>query len=449
MPREKAGVDLRREWVAAEVEFACPGGYETLVPEKVYVPMLQHTGVPCAPLVKKGDRVRLGQKIGDSDQFISAPVHASVSGRVLDIAEYPQARGGGALCVVIQNDGREERVQGDAAASETPEEIRRAVREAGLAGMGGAAFPTHVKLDVRDAVVDTLVLNGAECEPGIFADNALMHMCAHEIVTGAHLAMRAVGANRILIGIEGDKAGAVEMMTLAAETAPASVKVGVLPWLYPQGAEKQLIQTLTGRQVPEGALPPKAGAVVLNVATARAVFDAVERGTPLTHRICTVTGDVKKPQNVRFPLGTRVGEMLEFCGGFSDKPSKLLVGGPMMGVAADDFSVPLVKSSNGLVVVGERHDALYTESACIRCNRCVEVCPMHLMPWSLERCWRVGDVKGCQRFHAQSCINCGCCSYICPAARPLAEKITEAKNMLAEVAQLTRLAQLDREAGNA
>lgn len=435
MKRKTAGINLHKQWIS-NVMMAEPDAYDVYRPEKVYIPMQQHIGAPCEPTVEKGQQVLVGQVVGKTDQFMSAAVHASVSGKVVDIARYPQIKGGPGLCVVVENDRKDTPCHYDNDLDPAnPAEVRTAVRNAGLVGMGGAAFPTHVKLDAKGVNVDTVILNGAECEPGIHADNALMIHKADKILEGGLIALGTMRASRLMVGIEGNKPAAIAAMRKVAAQLDQNITVVQLPTLYPQGGEKQLINSLTGRQVPEGGLPSAAGVLVINVATAHALACAITGQQPLTGRICTVTGDVATPRNVWFPIGTPVANLLDFCGGFKGKPSKLIVGGLMMGATIENLSAPLVKASNGLVAVNEQHDLSTKESPCIRCNRCVEACPMFLVPWKLDRYWRKENMAGCKSFHAQSCINCGCCTYVCPAKRALAEKITESKNKLLQMAK--------------
>lgn len=431
--RKAGGVATARQWLTEEKLLADSSAFTTIAPRRVYLSMSQNAGAPCAPVVRQRDKVLLGQLVGNTDEPVGAPVHASVSGTVLTIEERPQPGGKTVTMVVIENDG-ENRWHPDIAAHRpadrpSPEEIRALARRAGLVGMGGAGFPTAVKLDVGKRSVDTLLLNGAECEPGIACDNALMLHRAALIAEGMRLAMAATGARRGLVGIERSSPAALAALEDTFRTNPA-VEVRALETRYPQGGEKQLIYALTGREVPAGALPADVGAVVLNVGTAAALAEAVGRGAPVVQRLCTVTGSVAAPQNVLFPIGTPVCDLIDHCGGFRGTPSKVIVGGPMMGFAVDRLTLPMNKGSNGIVVIGEAQDALYKKSPCIRCNRCLEGCPVWLEPWRIERYWLRDDLGGCERLRAEACINCGCCTYTCPARRPLAERIFQARGAI-------------------
>lgn len=406
-------------------------------PEKVVVPLLQHIGDPCKAIVTQGDRVKMGQKIGEAQGFVSAPVHASVSGEVLFVGERALAGEKRGQVIVIGNDYAYEYFEGierDGKKNDAPmdkELIRTIIREAGIVGMGGAAFPTQVKLSTEGKKIQLLIINGAECEPLLSADAALMEQNGDAIKRGCLYAMRAVECDSAIIGIENNKSESIRIMQELCQD-DLRLHVETLPARYPEGSEKQLIQRITGREVPENGLPADVGVIVINVSTAAAIADAVEKKMPLISRICTVTGDIMKPQNIRFPIGTLVSDLIDFAGGFAGKPSKVILGGPMMGQTLDDLDVPLTKGSSGVVAINEEHDEVFREDPCIRCNRCVDVCPMALLPLRIDYYARKGRLDQCKRFYAKSCINCGCCSYICPARRRLAENITKAKEAIVD-----------------
>lgn len=413
------------------------GAYTTFTPHKIYLPLQQHIGAPCEAVVEPGQTVRVGELVGKADGTMSAHVHASVSGRVLAVEERPQINGSKAETVIIESDGlNTPYVPADGPPEKTgdldADALRELVQDAGIVGMGGATFPTHVKMDTKDAEVDICIINAAECEPLLDADNALMMQQGETIIKGCLLTMRITGAGEGIIGIEENDPETIEHMETLCR-AHTGLRVHKLKTTYPQGGEKQLIEHVTGREVPEGAIPSAVGVVVLNAATAAAVAQAVEGGKPLTHRVCTVTGDVAQPQNLRIPVGTLAGDLLNHCGGIVGVPSKVIAGGPMMGTTLDSLEIPLTKASNGLVSINTAHDHLFRDEPCIRCNRCVDACPMYLMPLFLDDAYRKQKWDKCERLHAQSCINCGCCTYICPAGRKLAQNIVKAKNKLSEL----------------
>ncbi|MDL2253506.1 electron transport complex subunit RsxC [Ruminococcaceae bacterium OttesenSCG-928-I18] len=436
MPQKRplGGIKTHGEWLLAGKQLAKPDEYTVFEPQYVFLPMLQHIGAPCEPIVEVGQSVKLGQPVGDTEEKVAAPVHASVSGTVKSVEEWPRVGGGKAITVMIQNDHRysvwEEQGHGELPSASVKDRLA-AIRKAGIVGMGGATFPTALKLDRGEKEIEVCILNGAECEPGLSADNALMIQQTQKIVRGLRYIMEICSAARGLIGIEEDKPRAIEKMRRACEDE-AGIEVETLPSIYPQGGEKQLIYALTGREVPtNGGLPADVGVVVANVGTAFSVAGALAHGSALVNRVCTVSGDVLHPQNLQFPIGTLVGDLIEHCGGFKGAPSKVIVGGPMMGRTIDSLQVPMEKGANGILVYAQEHDHLYAESPCIRCNRCLEACPMRLEPWAIDRAYRKQKWATCRWLQAESCINCGCCTYVCPATRRLAEKIVEAKNELA------------------
>ncbi len=407
------------------------------LPKELVVPMAQHIGAECKPEVKVGDLVKKGQLIGDHEAFMNAKVHAPTSGKVVKIETRPHAGRGEALSVVIEPDGKDEWVEGlpmnrnyD---SMTNEEIVKTVCDAGIVGMGGAAFPAHVKLQPKKPI-DTLIINGAECEPFLTADFRLMIEEAPRILEGTQILAKMLGTAKNFIAMEDNKPEAYEVMKKAA--ANTEIEIVTLPTRYPQGAEKMLIYALTGREVPAGGLPMDVGAVVQNVGTAAAVSDAVTRGIPLIERITTVTGDaIANPKNLRVLIGTSYREAIDFCGGFKEQPSKVIAGGPMMGFAQYDLNVPIIKGASGILALTEKFTKHEEERACIRCGRCVDACPMGLVPSMLSIYGQRGDYKAARdEYGVMNCIECGSCAYICPAKRNIVQYIRHTKNELRRIA---------------
>lgn len=410
------------------------------LPPLVVIPLQQHTGAPCTATVAVGDAVRAGQLIGDSTSAVSAPVHASVSGKVTAIEPRPHpALPKPVPAVVIERDGAASEPGPEAAAAPvdwramSPADLTARIRASGVVGMGGAAFPTHVKLTPpKGKVIDTLILNGVECEPCLTADHRLMLERADDIVDGIRVLRKILGVSRVLFGIERNKPDAIELMTSKARESGEPIEVVPLKVKYPQGAEKQLIKSLLDREVPSGGLPFEVGVVVQNVGTAAAVADAVLRSRPLTSRVLTVTGDgVKEQRNLRVPIGTQFSHVIEACGGFAvDGPVKLIMGGPMMGLAQYTAEVPVVKGTSGILVL--RHDARDARaSACVRCGRCVEVCPMGLVPHRIAEYADLDKFALAEQFGVKDCIECGACVYSCGSRRPLVHLIKYAKLNLA------------------
>lgn len=402
-------------------------------PATVVIPLQQHIGAPCKATVKVGDRVRRGQPLGEPGGFVSAPVHASISGTVKAIEPRPHPLGGEVPAVVIESDGEDAEVGGDAGrrvdyTSLKPDQIRELVRAAGIVGMGGAAFPTHVKLTPPEgATVEQVVLNGAECEPYLTSDHRVMLERSGDVVEGLRILMYVLGAKRGVIAVEDNKADAIELLSSRVKDDVA-VKVLPLHVKYPQGAELQLIKAVTDREVAPGKLPVSEGIVVQNVGTAVAVVEAVVRGRPLYERVVTVTGEaVARPRNVLVRVGTSFREVIDFCGGFGVPPGKVLAGGPMMGMAVKDLSVPVVKSTSGILCLpaGQVDETAY--GACIKCKRCVDACPMGIVA-ALAGTAVEADAMGlAEQWRVMDCKECGCCGYVCPARRPLVHWFKYAK----------------------
>ena len=403
-------------------------------PDLLVIPMQQHIGAPCKPLVKKGDPVLVGQKIGDN-QGLCVPVHSPVSGKVKAVEMRPHISGVHVQSVVIENDHQGNLCETVQSRSQetvdklTPEELMAIIREAGIVGMGGAAFPTHVKLSSGLGKVDTIIVNVSECEPYIVADDLLCQTYPKEMVAGLKLIMKILGLSSAHIAMENNKPAAAK--SLRWELDPQDgIQLDLLPAKYPQGAEKQLIYAITGREVPSGGLPAAVGCAVFNAATCKAIYDAVYLGIPLISRIITVSGDiVMRPMNLLVPLGTSVNELLEAVG-HRENPFKVLSGGPMMGTALYDLSAPVIKGSNAVTVLGAKNKYVVEQSRCIRCGRCIEVCPMHLMPVLMYKSIQGGDVADMAAQNMMDCIECGCCAYTCPGCVPLVLAFKAAKHRI-------------------
>lgn len=401
-------------------------------PTVVYIPLQQHIGAPCQPLVKVGDRVTVGQRIGEPQGFVSAPVHSSVSGTVKAINMIPNTIGGEVQAIVIESDGLNEvdpsiRPYGKIEDLK-PEEIIAAIKDAGIVGMGGATFPTHVKLSIPpDKKVDTFILNGAECEPYLTADHRLMLENPDDIIYGLLAMMKAVNVENGFIGIEDNKPDAIESMKKAAEKYP-NIKVVGLRTKYPQGAEKQLIYACTGREVPSGGLPADAGAIVNNVATAAQVAKTLKTGMPLIERITTVTGSaIANPKNLLMKIGVPIKEVIEQCGGYSKTPGKIIMGEPMMGFAQHSTDVVITKGGSGVLVFDEEEARIPDPEQCIRCGKCVEICPVNLQPLTISAYSLRNMHEHAEKYRALDCIECGSCSFICPSKRPLLQSIRVSK----------------------
>lgn len=402
-------------------------------PTRVVIPLHQHTGAPCEPLVKVGDEVKVGQKIGDSSARLTAPVHASVSGKVVGISSHPQSGGRDVLSIIIESDGKEtldEHVEPRTGVDDlSADDIKAIIREAGIVGLGGAAFPTYFKLTPPPGKsFDTVILNGAECEPYLSADHRLMVERPGDIVDGARLLLKATGVNRAYVGIEENKPDAIEAIS---EAAKEDDRISVVPLKvkYPQGAEKQLIWAILGREVPSGGLPVDVGVVVNNVGTAAAVRDAVFSGMPLVERVVTVAGScIAEPQNVVVKVGMLVSDLIDACGGYSAPPAKVIIGGPMMGVAQFTTDIPVTKGTSGVLLLSKEEAAPCEPMPCVRCGKCVEACSMRLMPLWIASYAEAGRFDDAERMNALDCIECGCCSFICPSRRRLVQAIRLAKS---------------------
>ncbi|WP_270941419.1 electron transport complex subunit RsxC [Romboutsia lituseburensis] len=402
-------------------------------PKVVYIPLQQHIGAPASPIVQVGDSVKVGQKIGEQQGFVSCNVHSSVSGKVIAIKECEVA-GGTGVCVVIENDFLEEKHESVKPKGElenlTKEEIVSIIKEAGIVGMGGATFPTHVKLSPPpDKNIDVVILNGAECEPYLTADHRLMLENPEDVVFGLRVFMKALNVKKGYIGIEVNKPDALDAIQKVAQQYKDIEVVG-LEIKYPQGAEKQLIYACTGREVPSGGLPMDAGAVVNNVGTAAQVARTIKTGMPLIERITTVTGScIKNPKNLITKVGTLVSEIIDQCGGFKEDKTvgKVIMGGPMMGIAQYTIDIPTNKGTSGILCLDEEESKTPKPQNCLRCGKCLSVCPAFLQPLYISAYSLKNDFENAQNYRALDCIECGSCSFVCPARRPLLQSVRNAK----------------------
>lgn len=401
-------------------------------PKEVVIPMLQHIRVACQPLVAKGDMVKMGQKIGESDAFLSAPVHASVSGQVVAVEPRPHQNGTRVMSIVIQNDFQDtpaERISTkDNLEDMSVEEIRRCVREAGLVGMGGAGFPVHIKLDIpKGKHCDTVIVNGAECEPYLSSDHHSMLNYSDELIYGLRAVMKAAGAEKGIIAVEDNKRDAEQLLCDKTKDIP-EIEVALLETKYPQGSEKHIIKTVLGKEVPSGKLPIDVGVVVNNVDTCISICRAIRDGMPpIVRRITVAGGGVKEPKVLEARIGTPFEALVEAAGGVAEEPLKIVAGGPMMGHCQYDLGASVIKTSSGLLLLTEQEIGIFDEGPCLRCGKCVDACPMNLMPMLLSVAGRRKNVEQSVKLHATDCLECGCCTYSCPSHRYLLEGIRMAK----------------------
>ncbi|MBR4030132.1 MAG: electron transport complex subunit RsxC [Clostridia bacterium] len=414
-------------------------------PKEVIIPLRQHIGAPCEPCVNVGDRVLMGQKIGEATSFVSAPVHASVSGTVTKIENYPHPGGGEALSVFIENDEKDELfpeikewdldLSKDSIKAfvekQDAKEIVEKVKNAGITGMGGAAFPTHVKLSPpADVKIHTIIINGAECEPYLTTDHREMLENTKKIILGALLVAKSVSAEKIVIAIENNKKDAISLLEQETKEFD-NIEIFTMLTKYPQGSEKQLINAVTKSEVPSGALPSAVGVVVNNIDTCAAISEAVVTNRPLYERVVTVSGDaVNNPKNLRVRVGVKFSELLEIAGGFKEEPKKIVMGGPMMGIAQNNIEVPVIKGTSGILAFSAPETYGKDEGACIKCGKCVEVCPMRLMPNFLSTASVAKDVEKIKAHNILDCMECGCCSFICPQRRFIVQHIKAGKALL-------------------
>jgi len=407
-----------------------------LPPKKAIIPLQQHTGAVCKPLVNIGDIVKVGQKIGNAEAFISAPVHATISGKVVDISPMLHPLGTKILSIIIESDETDtwtiEETKRDWKTLE-PEQIKHIIREAGVVGLGGAAFPTHVKLSPpENKKIDTYILNGAECEPFLTADHRLMLEYAKQVVIGLKILMKATGVKKGIIGIERNKPDAFRKIAdeINKET-DLDIDVIALKVKYPQGAEKQLIKALLRREAPSGGLPMDVGVIVSNVGTSFAVYESVIERKPLVERVVTVTGKgVKNPQNLRVRIGTPFSSLIEACEGVKEEIGKIIMGGPMMGIAQYTVDVPVVKGTSGILVQTKDEICDEPEECCIRCGNCASVCPMKILPNAITGFVKNDRFEDAKEYGLLDCMECGSCAYVCPARIPIVQYIKYGKTQL-------------------
>ncbi|MGN0659360.1 MAG: electron transport complex subunit RsxC [Emergencia sp.] len=393
------------------------------VPDVVKISMSQHIGAPCKPLVAKGDTVKVGQLIGDTDAFVSAPIHSSVSGTVTGIETQRSAVGGNDTLVVIETDKKQEMWEG----IKVPEvndlaSFVKAVRESGLVGLGGASFPTHIKYNPKNIDdVHTLIVNGAECEPFITSDHRGMLEDTQDIIDGMKLIMKYIGLDEAYIGIEENKPDAIAKLDqMFAEQGLTNMHTFKLQARYPKGAERVLVYEITGQHMAAGVLPADLGVILSNVTSVAFVGQYFRNGVPLINKRMTVDGDaVAQPKNIIAPIGTQIHDVIEFCGGYKAEPRKILMGGPMMGRAIFSDAMPIVKNNNAILAFSRDKAYIPEETACINCGRCHQACPFNLLPTALADAYERRDAQKLSDLQVMQCMECGSCSYVCPARRPL------------------------------
>lgn len=404
------------------------------LPDKLYISMLQHIGAPCEPTVAVGDHVKVGQVIGDSEAFVSAPIHTGASGKVLSIEKTMSSVGIWDLIVTIAVDKKQEVLEDLSPPEVTDKEsFLKAVRASGVVGLGGAAFPTHVKFNPKNPEeVDTLIINGAECEPYITSDYRTMLEDSELLVNGIKTTMKHLSLKKTIIAIEANKEPAIKKLSEMVNGEPG-IEVFTLKSVYPQGAERVVIYETTGRVVPPGKLPADAGVLVSNVSTIVALQRYIETGMPLVSKKITVDGNaIKNPKNVEVLIGTPINELIGFCGGYRRVPKKIIMGGPMMGRAIYDDSIAIIKNNNAILAFDEEWATVPKETACINCGRCVKACPMMLMPTTIFKAYDKKDVEALKKLNVTLCMECGSCSYVCPAKKQLSFMNRLAKQLVAE-----------------
>ena len=393
------------------------------IPDTVSISMSQHIGAPCSPLVKKGDYVKVGQPIGDTDAFVSAPIHSSVSGTVTGIERIRSVMGGEDPIIVIETDKKQE-IWEEVKPPEinSREDFIKAVRNSGLVGLGGAAFPTHIKYNPQNLEeVDTLIVNGAECEPFITSDHRLMLENTQDIIDGALLVMEQLGLKKGYIGIEENKPDAIALLDkMLAEQNHPELKTVKLRARYPQGAERVLVYEITGKKMDAGVLPAQLGVILSNITTIAFVGQYFKDGMPLVSKRITVDGSaVAEPKNIIAPIGTSISDIIGFCGGYKAEPKKILMGGPMMGRAVFSDRVPLVKNNNAILAFAGEQALVPEETGCINCGRCHKACPFKLLPTAFADAYENRDTERLNQLQINQCMECGSCAYVCPAKRPL------------------------------
>ena len=403
--------------------------FQSINPKQVTIPMVQHIGAPCRSLVCVGERVLIEQKIGDGEG-LCVPVHASVSGTVIAVEERPHPNGRQVLSVVIENDFLDESIPAAPVESGETDDILHAIREAGIVGMGGAAFPGNVKALAALGHVDTLIANACECEPYITADDSLLRTWPEHTLEGMQIMRKILNPERAVLAVEDNKAEAIARLRSLLANYPG-IELKILPTRYPQGAEKQLIQAVAGREVKPGQLPVSVGCAVFNVSTFAAIYWAVRLGLPLTRRIVTVSGEtVNRPQNFIVRIGTPFRDLIAQAGGLTGETERVVSGGPMMGIAQSDLSVPVVKATNSILCLPRDTNGAAENPVCLRCGKCVAVCPMRLQPLYMYRYANCADITQLERLNLTDCMECGCCAYTCPGKLPLVESFRKGKALL-------------------
>ncbi|MGB9595299.1 MAG: electron transport complex subunit RsxC [Candidatus Poribacteria bacterium] len=402
------------------------------IPAKVIIPLHQHIGTPARPIVEIGEEVKKGQKIGEATGFISANVHSSISGKITSIAKslYP-ALGRSSIAVTIESDGKDEWIENITTYNPkllTDQKIIDVIFESGIVGMGGAGFPTHVKLSIPEGKkIETVLLNGAECEPYVTADHSLMLEEPEKIIDGLKIIMRITRAKNAFIGIEKNKPDAIRIFENLLRSNE-NIKIAPLKVKYPQGWENMLIKAILDKEIPSSRLPLDFGIVISNVSTAHAISNAVRLGQPQIERIVSINGDgITNPKNLRVRIGTLFSDLIKQCGGFRKGVGKVIAGGPMMGASVSDTNVPVVKGTNNILVLSKEKVKEYEQKPCIRCARCINVCPVGLMPRMIALLTQKGMIREAEKYFPLDCKECGCCSYVCPSKIPLVQLIQFAK----------------------
>jgi len=397
-------------------------------PEKAILPLSQHIGAPCEPVVKRGDKVKTGQKIADTKAFVSAPIHASISGKVTGFSRTVNPSSGRIEdAIVIKSDGEDKWDDMERMDLNTPrDELLKRIRDAGIVGLGGATFPTHVKLSPpKDKEIDTVILNGCECEPYVTSDHRVMLEEGEKVLLGLEVIKKVLSCNNAIIAIEENKEDAISHINDLIKKKKLKTKVVSLKTKYPQGGEKVLVKVLLNREVPLGGLPLDVGVVVQNVSTAKAIYDAIFEGKALIGRVVTVTGMVRKPKNLFVRFGTPITSLLDYCGGMEEGANEVVAGGPMMGISLPTLDLPVTKSVNCILI---KRGLILKERGCIRCGSCVKVCPMNLLPTELVKYAKIGMYDVCREYYIDDCMECGSCAYVCPANIPIVQYIKVAKN---------------------
>ncbi|MBQ3183635.1 MAG: electron transport complex subunit RsxC [Clostridia bacterium] len=408
------------------------------IPQRVTIPMSMHIGKPAVPTVKVGDLVKVGTKIGDADGYISSNVYSGVSGKVTKLTDYLMHNGAATTAVVIESDGEmtiDESITPPTVNSK--QELVEAIKASGIVGLGGAGFPTYVKLDVDPGRIDYLIINGAECEPYVTSDTATMLTRSDDMVDALNALNRHLGIKQVIIGVESHNKKALEAMKrMAASVDGFSVKVQSLPAVYPQGGEKVLVYHTTGRKIANNKLPIDVGCIVLNCTTVAAIGAYLRTGMPLVEKCVTVEGGaVKQPQNVIAPIGASLKDLFDFCGGLTEDPAKIIYGGPMMGITVANLDMSVIKNTNAVLALTKKESKLPKTTSCIRCGACINTCPFGLEATSIAEAYEKKDAAMLSELSVQSCMECGCCSFVCPANRPLVQINKLSKQFLREEAK--------------